>query len=1062
MATQQEEILLRVQLDANSVKSELVNVKSNITDLKAVNKELAKEAAAALAANDPTKYAELSNQIVENEAAVRNLATQQKNLQKTLDLATMAAQAQDGSYEQLYRTWQLADAQLKLTAGTLKTNADGTIELTDAYKAQSKAVADAKAGLVEFGKGILDGRLNVGNYDNSLQGLEQKLADLKLLFQTMDTNAPEFEKTREAIAETELSIGQLSGKLDEFGDKEPKNPAKKAFEDATDTANGLVGAFTLVTLVGGKNENAAKLQAKAMQALAIMQALVNIKKGIGAAIDTASLIKTKAITAATYAQAVAQKVLNAIMDANPVAIIVLAIITLIAIFVALKDKVKIIGDAFKILGEIFSAIGDALAWLGSALGIWGESEEDRVNKSIKANEKLLKDQENSYNRKIRLLNAEGRNTQDLEKEKLAAMNETVASQIKNLEKLQEINKKLTDEQKDQLEELKNTYADNANEIEAIEIEKAKRLKEISDKATTDALSNQIKATELSGKQSFQLQKSLIEEQRKQALAAADLTADQIKNINDASDNQLKEVDKKRTEFGKKQADDRLKIENDLQKSRIALIKNTEEQAIKAEQQALAERLQQIKGHTERENELRENLTKASEERQAAIRQQFEDDYLKRTIENAQKRIEVEMISVRAGSQQEHDLKLQALAAQRAAELQSKQVSLQKQLEAGVISQKDYDEEIKLIDDKYRALSEKENKDFNDRVKATALQNVVDKAKAELIIAQTSNENIFRQSLHYQKITFDQQMKLLEAEKAAALNNAELTDAQRIVLEAEFQQKKKQLEDAAQAQRLQNVQNTFDMEMQFVALAANFSNGMEKNRNDKKLQDIDSETAASIASLQEQLDAGVLSQQDFDDAKAGIEAEANDRTNKIKKEQAESDKQTALFNAIISGAAAVVKALPNIPLAILAGLTAAAQIRLIETAPLPAFADGGRTPLSGRRIGRNDGVPIYRSNGDNLLATVKRGEVILNETQQALLGGPKTFSSIGVPGFAGGGSTSFAPVALSTTGTANGISKFDIANIAQQIGSNIPAPVLIISEFENAQNTKNKVRNRANI
>lgn len=52
-----------------------------------------------------------------------------------------------------------------------------------------------------------------------------------------------------------------------------------------------------------------------------------------------------------------------------------------------------------------------------------------------------------------------------------------------------------------------------------------------------------------------------------------------------------------------------------------------------------------------------------------------------------------------------------------------------------------------------------------------------------------------------------------------------------------------------------------------------------------------------------------------------------------------------------------------------------------------------------------GEPIRRSNGDDVLITAKRGEVILNRRQQAAaaaLGGPDFFSRIGVPGFNTGG------------------------------------------------------------
>lgn len=61
--------------------------------------------------------------------------------------------------------------------------------------------------------------------------------------------------------------------------------------------------------------------------------------------------------------------------------------------------------------------------------------------------------------------------------------------------------------------------------------------------------------------------------------------------------------------------------------------------------------------------------------------------------------------------------------------------------------------------------------------------------------------------------------------------------------------------------------------------------------------------------------------------------------------------------------------------------------------IPPFATGGLV---------TGGLPIQRSNGDNVLATLKRGEVVLNNKQQMALGGPSIFRYIGVPGFASGG------------------------------------------------------------
>lgn len=67
-----------------------------------------------------------------------------------------------------------------------------------------------------------------------------------------------------------------------------------------------------------------------------------------------------------------------------------------------------------------------------------------------------------------------------------------------------------------------------------------------------------------------------------------------------------------------------------------------------------------------------------------------------------------------------------------------------------------------------------------------------------------------------------------------------------------------------------------------------------------------------------------------------------------------------------------------------------------------FITGGKVErLPNGKITRPQNIPV-QPNGDDILATVKSKEVILNEEQQRLLGGANTFRAIGVPGFAAGG------------------------------------------------------------
>jgi len=123
---------------------------------------------------------------------------------------------------------------------------------------------------------------------------------------------------------------------------------------------------------------------------------------------------------------------------------------------------------------------------------------------------------------------------------------------------------------------------------------------------------------------------------------------------------------------------------------------------------------------------------------------------------------------------------------------------------------------------------------------------------------------------------------------------------------------------------------------------------------------------------------------------------------IRLKAAKEDKKIAIIQAIIQGALAVQRALASVPFpanllaAIPTGIAAAAQIATIVAQPL---AEGG--VVTGERINRKQNIPT-RSNGDNVLAYVKRGEVVLNQRQQSLLGGSPTFRRIGIKGFADGG------------------------------------------------------------
>lgn len=211
------------------------------------------------------------------------------------------------------------------------------------------------------------------------------------------------------------------------------------------------------------------------------------------------------------------------------------------------------------------------------------------------------------------------------------------------------------------------------------------------------------------------------------------------------------------------------------------------------------------------------------------------------------------------------------------------------------------------------------------------------------------------------------------------------------------------------------------------------------------QDLENTTNANNEKqneLQKQFDNGLISSQDYEAKKLALENKSREEERKIKKKQFEAGRRASLIEATIATAIAVARALPNPVLATLAGVLGASQIALIASQPTPAFADGGKV-LSGKRIGYGDGKRVYRSNGDNLLATVKTGEVILNERQQRMLGGRSTFAKIGVPGFADGGFIG-SSIASGVDGQINS------ENALIDAVRNMPNPVVAVTDINTGQ------------
>lgn len=178
MADETKKYIVNIESNLKKYSEDAVTAKEDVDALKKANEELV-ATNKKLAAEGKTNSEQFKNNqilIEANKGAIKAASYEYNNATKSISNLTLAAKAQEGSYEQLYRIHSALQTSLKLEEGTMKRNADGSLIMTQKYIQLSKEVNNAKKGLDAFGKGIHDNRLNVGNYSEAIKGAIDKLS----------------------------------------------------------------------------------------------------------------------------------------------------------------------------------------------------------------------------------------------------------------------------------------------------------------------------------------------------------------------------------------------------------------------------------------------------------------------------------------------------------------------------------------------------------------------------------------------------------------------------------------------------------------------------------------------------------------------------------------------------------------------------------------------------------------------------------------------------------------------------------------------------------------------
>lgn len=392
--TQMTSVVVTLDMDTSQVQQkakESAGVVGKLMD------KVKKKISDSLSMKNVGKILDLSDQLTSTTA---RLDLMNDGLQTTEELQQMiyrAAQQSGGEYQAVANTV----ASLGNSAGDSFSNSGETVAFVDQVRKQF-ALAGVEAGKIDekvqkFADAINDGTLSGEEYKQVLSetpNIIQSIADYMGMPQSQLQSMAEAGKLTSSVIKSAMFA--TSDEVNAKFEKLPKtfswiwtsfrNTALAAFrpvlERLSEFANSegvqeLIGRVTNgIAIVGTAISNIFDLLGGVMEGVAENWSILEpIILGVAAALAVyygyTMLAKaaTTVMTAATTAMATAQKILNAIMGLNPILLVVLGIIMLIALVYAAVAAINhFAGTSISATGVICGAFMAALAFIGN-LGV---------------------------------------------------------------------------------------------------------------------------------------------------------------------------------------------------------------------------------------------------------------------------------------------------------------------------------------------------------------------------------------------------------------------------------------------------------------------------------------------------------------------------------------------------------------------------------------------------------------------------------------------------------------------------------------------------------------------
>jgi len=309
--------------EANQLKREKIELEKQEAQLQALlNKAKQEELKAAKAAN-----AEAERQA------------------KAQDKAVKQAQAESSAYAQKSKKLRELSKEYKDLAVQNKENT------AEAQKLLTE-IQDLDAELKRVDATVGQHQRNVGNYGEATQNLKKELRELTKALQTMESTDPRFQEMAKKAGELKDQIQDTQAVIKATAGSPVENLGtglSKAGKVGIDAFAGMTGAMGLF---GIQSEEAMKTMAKLQELAAMSEALqslgslgdtmTEVKAAFGAAFANSTLFNkaTVAQAVSTGTATTAQRVMNTVMNANPIFLIIGAVTALVGAYALFSDSTE--------------------------------------------------------------------------------------------------------------------------------------------------------------------------------------------------------------------------------------------------------------------------------------------------------------------------------------------------------------------------------------------------------------------------------------------------------------------------------------------------------------------------------------------------------------------------------------------------------------------------------------------------------------------------------------------------------------------------------------------------